>query len=399
MNKLTLKDIELSGKRLLIRVDFNVPLDAELNITDDKRICAALPTIEYAIKQGAKIILMSHLGRPKGSRVKEMSLKPVAVRLSELLGQPIVFTEDCIGETVESQVSELQDASVMLLENLRFYKAETDNDPDFAAKLARLGDVFANDAFGTAHRAHASTEGVTRHFDTCVSGFLMEKELAFLGGALTEPRKPFVAILGGAKVADKIPVIRHLIDQVDKIIIGGGMMFTFIKARGHCIGNSLLDADSLDFAKLMLEKYPDKLVLPVDTIVSDHFDYAGREIGKTQLVSVDAIPEDTIGLDIGPESEVLFANTLKGAATVVWNGPMGVFEIPETAKGTLAMATTLAGLTDRGAITVIGGGDSASAVKKAGVADKMSHVSTGGGASLEFLQGKELPGVAALTDR
>lgn len=399
MTKLTLKDIELKGRRLLMRVDFNVPLDTELNVSDDKRIRAALPTIQYAVEQGAKVILMSHLGRPKGQRVPEMSLRPAAEKLGELLGQPVLFADDCIGETVEAQSAALEDGSVMLLENLRFYKAETENDDAFASQLARLGDVYANDAFGTAHRAHASTEGVTRHFKVCVSGFLMEKELVFLGGALTQPQKPFVAILGGAKVADKIPVIEHLIDQVDQIVIGGGMMFTFIKAMGHDIGNSLLDEASLDFAKSVIANHGSKLVLPVDTLVSDHFDYAKREIGKTELVSVDAIPEGTMGLDIGPESEKQFARALEGAGTVVWNGPMGVFEIAQTAKGTLSMALLLADLTKKGTVTIIGGGDSASAVKKAGVADQMSHVSTGGGASLEFLQGKTLPGVAALTDR
>jgi len=399
MTKLTLKDIELKGRRLLMRVDFNVPLDRDLNVSDDKRIRAALPTIQYAVEQGAKVILMSHLGRPKGSRVPEMSLRPAAEKLGELLGQPVLFADDCIGETVEAQGAGLENGSVMLLENLRFYKAETANDDAFAAQLARLGDVYANDAFGTAHRAHASTEGVTHHFETCVSGFLMEKELVFLGGALTQPKKPFVAILGGAKVADKIPVIEHLIDQVDKIVIGGGMMFTFVKAMGHDIGNSLLDEASLDFAKSVIDRHGDKLVLPVDTLVSDHFDYGKREIGKTALVAVDAIPEGTMGLDIGPESEKLFARALESAGTVVWNGPMGVFEIEQTAKGTLSMAVLLANLTEQGAVTIIGGGDSASAVKKAGVADRMSHVSTGGGASLEFLQGKTLPGVAALTDR
>ena len=399
MAKLTIKDIDLRGRRLLMRVDFNVPLDTQHQVADDKRIRAALPTIQYAMEQGAKVVLMSHLGRPKGKRVDAMSLKPVARRLAELLDAPVAFADDCIGPAVEDQAAQLTDGAVMLLENLRFYKAETDNDHDFAAKLARLGDVYANDAFGTAHRAHASTEGVTRYFETCVSGFLMEKELAFLGGALDDPQRPFVAILGGAKVADKIPVIAHLVQKVDKLIIGGGMMFTFIKAQGHAIGRSLLDEESLDFVRSLLADHGDKLVLPVDTVVSDRFDFDSRTIGEPRLVGVDAIPDDAIGLDIGPATEALFQEALQGAGTVIWNGPMGVFEIPETAKGTLAMAQTLAQLTATGTVTVIGGGDSASAVKKAGVAAQMSHVSTGGGASLEFLQGMVLPGVAALTDR
>ena len=398
MKKLSIKDIDLKGKRLLMRVDFNVPLDENQNVSDDKRIRASLPTIQYAIEHGARIVLMSHLGRPKGNVIPEMSLKPVAIRLGELLKKNVFFAPDCIGDDVEKTVSDMRDGDVCLLENVRFHEEETNNDPTFSKQLARLGDVYANDAFGSAHRAHASTVGVTVYFNTCVSGFLMEKELAFLGAAVTNPEPPFVTILGGAKIADKIPVIENLIDKVDRLVIGGGMMFTFLKAQDKEIGQSLLDETSLDFVHRLINEKPEKIVLPVDCVVSDSVDLKARQIGMTKVVSVDDIPEDGIGLDIGPKSVDAIRTVCQGAKTIVWNGPMGVFEIEDTARGTLAVANLLAELSHKGTQTIVGGGDTASAVKKAGVAEEMSHVSTGGGASLEFLQGKELPGVAALSD-
>jgi phosphoglycerate kinase len=398
MNKLTIKNIDLKGKRLLMRVDFNVPIDEKQQIGDDKRIKASLPSIQYAIEQGARVILMSHLGRPDGKVVPEMSMKPVAVRLGELLGKPVTFAPDCVGPEVEAMSKSLKDGDVMVLENLRFHAEEEANNPEFAKKLSLLGDVYANDAFGTAHRAHASTAGVTKYFKQSASGFLMEKELNYLGAAVGNPARPYVAILGGAKISDKIPMIKNFVNKVDKLIIGGGMAYTFLKAKGYPIGKSLLDAASLEFAGQILKEKGDKIVLPVDCLISDLFDFKARKIGQTKVVSADAIPGDWQGLDVGPKSIELFKQVLSTAKTIVWNGPVGVFELPETAKGTLAIAELLAELTAKGAITIIGGGDSASAVKKAGVASKMSHVSTGGGASLEFLQGEALPGVEALTN-
>jgi phosphoglycerate kinase len=398
MKKLTVKDVDLKGKQLLMRVDFNVPLDENQNITDDKRIQAALPTIKYVIEHGAKLVLMSHLGRPKGNRIPEMSLKPVAIRLGELLSQEVKLAPDCVGPDTESIVHSMHEGDVILLENVRFHKAETDNDPGFSAQLAKLGDLYANDAFGSAHRAHASTYGVTKHFNTCVSGFLMQKEINYLGAAVANPERPYVAILGGAKITDKIPVIENLIDKVDQIIIGGGMVFTFLKAQGKEIGNSLLDTESLDFVKQILDKKGNKITLPVDCLISDRFDFKARTIGQTQFVSVDEIPVGWYGLDVGPQSIDRFSERCRTAKTIVWNGPMGVFEIPETAEGTFAIAHVLAEVTKKGATTIIGGGDSASAVKKAGLTADMSHVSTGGGASLEFLQGRQLPGLSVLTD-
>jgi phosphoglycerate kinase len=395
--KKTIRDIDLGGKRLLMRVDFNVPLNENQQITDDKRIQATLPTLRYAIEAGARVVLMSHLGRPKGNVIPEMSLYPAAVRLGELLGQEVGFAGDCVGAETETLVNSMKDGQVVLLENVRFHAEETKNDPAFARAIARLGDVYANDAFGSAHRAHASTTGVAEMFDTRVSGFLMEKELKFLGEAVSDPDRPFMAVLGGAKIADKIPVIENLINKVDKLIIGGGMAYTFLKAQGIEIGNSLLDEESLSMVKRLLET-SDKLVLPVDCVITDQFDFKGRKLGQLKTVPVDGIPADWEGLDIGPETLTRFKNVLNEARTIVWNGPMGVFEIEDTAKGTIGIANLLAELTDRGAMTIIGGGDSASAVKKAGLASRMSHVSTGGGASLEFLQGKDLPGVAILTD-
>jgi phosphoglycerate kinase len=398
MKKLTVEDLDLQGKRVLVRVDFNVPLESG-KVANDTRIRAALPTIKYIVEKGGRPILMSHLGRPKGSRVPEMSLQPCVAVLSKLLGKDVAFVDDCIGEAVEKAVNNLKAGDVLLLENLRYYNEETDNDPGFAEKLAEFGDLYVNDAFGTAHRAHASTEGVTHFFDQCAAGFLMTKELDYLGRVMENPSKPFVAILGGAKISGKIDVITNLLPKVDKVIIGGGMTFTFFKAQGLEIGNSLLEEDKVDIAGEILAQGGDKIVFPVDCVITDFFDFKARKIGTLKEVSADAIPAGWESLDIGSKSIEKFRSVLSGAQTVIWNGPMGVFEIPETAKGTYAIANLLAEATARGAITVIGGGDSASAVNKAGVTDKVSHVSTGGGASLEFIEGKILPGVAALTDK
>jgi phosphoglycerate kinase len=398
MKKLTVEDLDLHGKRVLMRVDFNVPLEGG-KVANDKRIQAALPTIRYIVDKGGKLILMSHLGRPKGSRVAEMSLKPCVAVLRRLLGKDAAFVDDCIGPAVETAANGLNDGDVLLLENLRYYKEETDNDPGFAGKLAKLGDMYVNDAFGTAHRAHASTEGVTHFIDQCAAGYLMVKELDYLGRVMENPARPFVAILGGAKISGKIDVITNLLPKVDKVIIGGGMAYTFFRARGLEIGRSLLETDKVAYAKEILSQGGDKIVLPVDCMVTDYFDFNARKIGTLKEVRADAIPPDWESLDIGRKSIETFRAVLENATTVIWNGPMGVFEIDETARGTYAIAELLAQVTAKGATTVIGGGDSASAVNKAGVAAKVSHVSTGGGASLEFIEGKTLPGVAALTDK
>ena len=398
MNKLTVEDLDLKGKRVLMRVDFNVPLESG-KVANDKRIRAALPTIKYITNAGGKLILMSHLGRPKGKRVAGLSLEPCVAVLNELLAKKVGFVDDCIGKTVEAAAESLNEGDILLLENLRYYQEETENDTDFAAKLAQFGDVYVNDAFGTAHRAHASTEGVTHHISQCAAGYLLMKELDYLGGVMANPAKPFVAILGGAKISGKIDIISNLLPRVDRIIIGGGMTYTFFKAQGKEIGKSLLEADKIDLAKELLVQAGEKIILPVDCMVSDIFDFDERQVGVLDEVAADAISADEFSLDIGPKSVEKFQSIISTAKTVVWNGPMGVFEIEDTAKGTYAIANALAEATANGATTVIGGGDSASAINKAGVVDKVSHVSTGGGASLEFMEGKVLPGVAALTDR
>jgi len=398
MNKLTIDDISLQGKRVLTRVDFNVPLDSNQNITDDNRIIAALPTIKKIISEGGKAILMSHLGRPKGKVVPEMSLKPVAGRLSNLLDKKIMFASDCIGSEVENIIAAMENGDVVLLENLRFHKAETDNDKIFAEKLSKHGDVYVNDAFGTAHRAHSSTEGVTHFIETCAAGYLMQKELDYLGKAVSEPVRPFTAILGGAKVSGKIDVIQNLFSKVDSLIIGGGMAFTFFKAMGYEIGKSLLEDDKLELAKEILDKAKKSnvnLVLPSDIIAAEKFD----NNSPFENYDIDGLPADKMGLDIGSKSIAEFSKIISESKTVVCNGPMGVFEFDNFAKGTFAIADALAEATTNGAVTIVGGGDSAAAIKKAGLSDKVSHVSTGGGASLEFLEGKELPGVVALTDK
>jgi len=394
VNKKTIEDIDVRGKRVLVRVDFNVPLDKEQNITDDTRIRAALPTIKYLLDNNAKVILMSHLGRPKGEFKPEFSLAPVAKRLEELLNTKVTMAEDVIGESAKAAVDALKEGEVVLLENVRFHKEETKNDPEFAKALASFGEIYVNDAFGTAHRAHASTEGVAKYLPA-VAGYLIKKELEVMGKALSNPERPFVAILGGAKVSDKIGVIENLIDKVDTLIIGGGMAYTFFKARGYEIGDSLLEEDKIDLARSLEEKAKAKgvrLLLPIDNVVAKEF----KADAEHKVVSSEEIPAGWQGLDIGPKTCELFGEEIKKAKTVVWNGPMGVFEMPAFAKGTEAIARYMA---ECEGTTIIGGGDSAAAVEQLGYADKMTHISTGGGASLEFLEGKELPGVAALNDK
>lgn len=394
LNKKTIEDIDVNGKKVLVRCDFNVPQDENGNITDDRRIVSALPTIKYLLEHNAKIILCSHLGRPKGEFNMKYSLKPVAVRLSELLNQEVKLAEDVVGDSAKELSANLKDGEVMLLENVRFHKEEEENDMPFSKKLSELADLYVNDAFGTAHRAHASTAGVTKYLPA-VCGYLIQKEINVMGKALANPARPFVAILGGKKVSDKINVITNLIDKVDTLLIGGGMAYTFYKAKGYEIGTSICEEDKVDLAKELLEKAEHKgvkLLLPVDNVVAKEF----SNDSESKVVSSDSIPEDWQGLDIGPETVKLFAEELKDAKTVIWNGPMGVFELDKFAKATNEVAKILGGLD---AITIIGGGDSASAIEKGGFADKMTHISTGGGASLEFLEGKVLPGIACLLDK
>lgn len=388
--KKTVKDIDIKNKRILMRVDFNVPM-ADGKVTDDKRIKAALPTIKYVLEQGASLILMSHLGRPKSASDPAFSLRAASDTLAALLGTPVKMAPDCVGPEVEKLAKEMKPGDIMLLENTRYHAGEEKNDLDLAKQMASLGDVYVNDAFGSAHRAHSSTEGIAR-FLPAVSGFLMEQELEYLGRAVANPVHPYIAILGGAKISDKILVVETLLSKCDKLIIGGGMANTFLAAQGLNMQDSLVEAESLELAKSILAKSSSKLILPVDAIIADKFDAEAN----TQTVDVDNIPAGWRMLDVGPKTLELYKTSLDGVKLVVWNGPVGVFEMPKFAEGTFALARMLA---ESGAITVIGGGDSASAVKKAGVAKQMTHVSTGGGASLEFLEGKELPGVAALLDK
>ena len=394
MNKKTIRDVDVRGRKVLVRVDFNVPLE-EGRVADDTRIRAALPTIQYLLDHGAAVILMSHLGRPKGQPNPKYSLRPVAEHLSALLGKPVKFSPEPVGPQAEALARDLKPGEVLLLENTRFHPGERKNDPEFARQLAALAGpdgIFVNDAFGSAHRAHASVVGVAQYLPA-VAGFLMEKELDFLGRLLTAPERPFVAILGGAKISDKIGVIRSLLQKADKLLIGGGMANTFFKAQGYEVVDSLVEEDALEEAKALLAEGQDKLVLPVDAVIADRF----AADAERKVVPVDRVPPGWRILDIGPETVARFKEELQGAKTVFWNGPMGVFEFPAFAEGTFAIARALAEL--EGAVTVIGGGDSVAAVKQAGVADKITHISTGGGASLEFVEGKELPGVAVLADR
>ncbi|ASQ91511.1 phosphoglycerate kinase [Prosthecochloris sp. GSB1] len=397
MHKKTLSDITCKGNRVLMRVDFNVPLDDQGNITNDKRIVEALPSIRKIVESGGRLILMSHLGRPKGKPVAELSLAPVAKRLSELLDTQVVMAEDCIGTGVMQQALALQDGEVMLLENLRFHPEEEKNDPEFAKELASLGEAYVNDAFGTAHRAHASTEGICHFVQPSVAGFLIEKELKYLGRALQNPERPFVAILGGAKISGKIDVLENLFGKVDAVLVGGAMIFTFFRAMGYDTGKSLVEEDKLELASRLLKKAEDnniRLLLPTDVVAATEFSAEA----ETRTVDVASIPGDMMGLDIGPKTIDLYSREILQAKTVVWNGPMGVFELEPFAKGTIAIARALADATAKGAISVVGGGDSAAAVMQAGLASGITHISTGGGASLEFLEGKKLPGISALND-
>jgi phosphoglycerate kinase len=394
LNKKTVKDVDVKGKRVFCRVDFNVPMK-EGQVTDETRIRAALPTIQYLVDQGAKVLLASHLGRPKGQAVEELRLTPVAKRLSELLGKDVKKTDEAYGESVKSEIDSMNEGDVLLLENVRFYPGEEKNDPELAKAFAELADVYVNDAFGAAHRAHASTEGIAKHIPA-VSGFLMEKELDVLGKALSNPERPFTAIIGGAKVKDKIGVIDNLLEKVDNLIIGGGLAYTFVKAQGHEIGKSLLEEDKVELAKSFMEKAKAKGVnfyMPVDAIVADDF----SADANTKVVAIEEIPADWEALDIGPKTAETYRDVIQKSKLVIWNGPMGVFEIDKFAQGTKAVAQALADANDT--YSVIGGGDSAAAVEKFGLAEKMSHISTGGGASLEFMEGKELPGVVALNDK
>ncbi len=392
--KKTMEDVNVKGQRVFVRVDFNVPME-DGKVTDDTRIKAAIPTIEYLVSQGAKVILASHLGRPKGEVKEDMRLTAVGERLAELMNKPVKKLDESIGEAVEAAVAEMKDGDIILLENVRFHKGEEKNDEAISKAFAALADVYVNDAFGAAHRAHASTEGITKFVDVAVSGYLMQKELEVLGQAVSAPERPFTAIIGGAKVKDKIGVIENLLDQVDHLIIGGGLSFTFTKAQGHDIGKSLLEEDKIDLAKSFIEKAQEKgvqLHMPIDAVVADEF----SKDAQTQTVDIDSIPADWMGLDIGPKTAAKYAEVIKNSKLIIWNGPMGVFEMEKFANGTKTVAEAMA---ETAGYTVIGGGDSAAAVEKFHVADKMDHVSTGGGASLELMEGKELPGIVALNDK
>lgn len=391
--KKTMNDVEVKGKRVFVRVDFNVPME-DGKITDDTRIRAALPTIKHLVDEGAKVILASHLGRPKGEVVEDMRLTAVGNRLAELLGKPVLKLDESVGETVKTAVHNMNDGDVVLLENVRFHKGEEKNDAELAKQFAELAEIYVNDAFGAAHRAHASTAGIAEYLPA-VSGFLLQKELDVLGKALSDPERPFTAIIGGAKVKDKIGVIDHLLDKVDNLIIGGGLAYTFVKAQGHEIGNSLVEEDKIELAKEFMQKAKDKgvnFLMPVDAVVASEF----SKDADSKVVDIDAIPTDWMGLDIGPKTVALYADTIKNSKLIIWNGPMGVFEMEKFADGTKGVAEAMA---ETAGYTIIGGGDSAAAVEKFHVADKMDHISTGGGASLEFMEGKELPGVVALNDR
>ena len=392
--KKSIEDVNVKGKRVFVRVDFNVPM-ADGQVSDDTRIRAAIPTIKYLVEQGAKVILASHLGRPKGEVNEDMRLTAAGARLEELIGKPVKKLDESIGEAVEKVVNEMEEGDIVLLENVRFHKGEEKNDEELSKAFAKLADVYVNDAFGAAHRAHATTEGITKFVDVAVSGFLMQKELDVLGKALSAPERPFTAIIGGAKVKDKIDVIDNLLDKVDNLIIGGGLAFTFVKAMGHDVGKSLLEEDKIDLAKSFIEKAKEKGVnfyMPMDAVVSKEF----SNDAETAVVDIDAIPSDMMGLDIGPKTAEKYAEVIKASKLIIWNGPMGVFEMEKFANGTKAVAQAMA---ETAGYTVIGGGDSAAAVEKFGVAEKMDHVSTGGGASLELMEGKELPGIVALNDK
>ncbi len=394
INKKTVEDVDVRGKKVIVRVDFNVPLDENRNITDDKRIVGALPTIKYLVENGAKTILVSHLGRPKEGFEDKFSMKPTALRLGELLGKQIIVAKDVIGEDAKAKAAALKDGEVLMLENVRFHKEETKNDPAFAKELASMAEVYVNDAFGTAHRAHASTAGLADYLPA-VCGFLIQKEIEFMGKVLTNPERPFVAILGGAKVSDKIAVIENLIDKVDSLIVGGGMAYTFLKAKGYNIGTSICEDDKVDLAKSLMEKAASKgikLLLPVDDVISKEF----KNDTEYKAVPAGEIPDGWMGMDIGPETIKEYADVIKNAKTIVWNGPMGVFEFPNFANGTKEVAKTVA---ESGAVSIIGGGDSAAAVEQLGFADKITHISTGGGASLEYLEGKVLPGIDVLMNK
>jgi phosphoglycerate kinase len=398
VNKKTIEDLDVRGRRVLVRVDFNVPQDEQGAITDDRRIRAALPTIRYLMERGARTILVSHLGRPKGKPgdAEKFTLAPAAKRLGELLERDIPLAPDSVGPEVEARVSALKDGEVLLLENVRFHPEEEANDPAFAKQLGSLAELYVNDAFGTAHRAHASTEGVTRYIPG-VAGYLIQKELDYLGGALADPKRPFIAILGGVKVKDKIGVIDSLLTKVDRLLIGGAMAYTFLKAQGKEIGASILDEGSIEYCRGVLQEAGDKVLLPVDVVIADGNPFEkGEDSVQSRVAGIDEITQGWEGVDIGPETRKRFAEAVKGAGTVVWNGPMGIFEFDRFAAGTRSMAEALA---DSGAVTIVGGGDSAAAVEELGFADRMSHISTGGGASLEFLEGKPLPGVVALQDK